>query len=304
MKACLSRRKMCLIPLLSAALLTGFCGATESTGNDDVVIGSRDELSIARRQWLNKELASTAYQAEAQELARLLGAGKLDDKEQQAVQSDLKREPDRAGGAFATLLNWSKCQDAKTRRGALRAIDLAGPSAKAVGVALGNSALAEPDKDTRKAAINTIRQRRDALALHTLLGHLAQASDTDGLGILDEKARDAALSALHDIGDRRAYEAILFYVTLELRTGYAVGRGVDTKYITNSGDVNAGGVGQTTVNLPIELPALELGSFQGMITVPAICKPLPALRRVTGEDFGKNLDKWRAWIAKQPDVKK
>jgi type II secretory pathway component GspD/PulD (secretin)/Flp pilus assembly protein TadD len=59
------------------------------------------------------------------------------------------------------------------------------------------------------------------------------------------------------------------YITLDVRPGTATQLTPPIiVYITNSGDVNSGAVGQTTVNLPIELPNLELRSISTTVTVP------------------------------------
>ncbi|HYF49479.1 MAG TPA: hypothetical protein VEJ63_08740, partial [Planctomycetota bacterium] len=59
------------------------------------------------------------------------------------------------------------------------------------------------------------------------------------------------------------------YITLDVRPGTAVElTPPQIVFITNSGDVNNGAVGQTSINLPIELPNLELRSISTTVTVP------------------------------------
>jgi Flp pilus assembly secretin CpaC/tetratricopeptide (TPR) repeat protein len=59
------------------------------------------------------------------------------------------------------------------------------------------------------------------------------------------------------------------YITLDVRPGTAIElTPPQIVFITNSGDVNNGAVGQGGINLPIELPNLELRSINTTVTVP------------------------------------
>ena len=57
-------------------------------------------------------------------------------------------------------------------------------------------------------------------------------------------------------------------------------------------DRNVSGSG---FNYPIEQPVLDLVSANGSIVVPAAS----SLKQATGKDFGKDIGKWRDWIAAQ-----
>ncbi|HYF50240.1 MAG TPA: hypothetical protein VEJ63_12595 [Planctomycetota bacterium] len=262
-----------------------------------------DSVSIGKRERLRSSLKADEYQKEAANIARELAAASGSDFKADLIE-EIRREPERSGAAFALLLDPRHAPDVKTRKGAALGIGLSNASTKTVGKALGNAALSETDSEVRQAVISTIQQRKDALALHQMMASLADSSDPEGLGFINEKKRENALNALRDVGDRRIYHALLYYVTLEIRAGTASLVALNNVFITNSGDVNNGAVGQTSINLPIDLPTLELNSVQGTIIVPAVCKPQDALRKVTGQDFGKNIDQWRAWIEKQPEIKK
>jgi hypothetical protein len=252
--------------------------------------------STTGRQWLADGIPASQFNKEIVALANLLSNEKLAEEDKQAASEGISRQSAKAGEAFGSLLDYSR-HPGNTRMGALRGIQMSNAPAKTVGKALGKSALAEPDAKVRAEAISLIKERKDGMALHTVMNALAAASDTDGLGIINEAQRNAAAQALRDIGSKRVFEILLYYVTLEIRTGFATPVATETKYLTNSGDVSNGG---GTINLPIELPTLEIGSFQGMITVPAISDPLGALRRATGQNFGKNLGQWKKWIDEQP----
>ena len=88
-----------------------------------------------------------------------------------------------------------------------------------------------------------------------------------------------------EIGDKRVFQAILWYAMLELRAGSASLVRVDTVSIKGQ-----------NINLPIDLPVLDLISAQGNIIIPA----QTSLKQATGQDFGHNFDKWKDWINKLP----
>ena len=90
------------------------------------------------------------------------------------------------------------------------------------------------------------------------------------------------------------------YVTLELRAQSASLDRLDTVRIRDAGRNVAADDRGGNINLPIDLPSLNLMSVETTLVVPA----LPSLKRVTGQDFGRDLARWKAWIAAQPDFKK
>jgi hypothetical protein len=210
----------------------------------------------------------------------------------------------RSGTAFAKLLDPKIGADPSVRKGAAIGIRISEAPSKIVSKALASAALIESNTEARKAVISTIQERKDTAAVNSLLTTLGESTDPDGLGYTNQKQRDAALDALHDIGDKRVYQALLYHVTSEVRFGLAQPVALDKIYITNSGDTTGGAVGRTAVNLPIDLPTIELTSVQTNITMPAISQPFLALKKVAGEDFGRNAKKWNNWIEKQPDFRK
>jgi len=143
----------------------------------------------------------------------------------------------------------------------------------------------EQDAETRAAVINLIKVRNDAVAAKTLVETWKSAFDDVGLLKVNEPVRKAAVNAIHDVGDKRVYQALLYYAILEVRAGAAELVRVDSVAITGQ-----------RINLPIDLPVLELRGVEGTIVVPAMA----SLKQATGQDFGRHFDKWNDWIAKQP----
>lgn len=253
------------------------------------------------KAWLQKNLSDDAFQAEAAEVARQLADDKLDALDRRVLTEAVERDRMRAAKAFANCLNFQKYTQAAVRLGALRGIEIATASQqdaknaalRAAGKALAGSMLAEPAPRVRAAAMQLVRDRKDdtvsAMAGASLVEFWRSAFDSDGL--VNEAQRDAALAALKDLGDKRTYHAILYYATIEIHAGAAAPVGIDTANIRGNAPV---------VNLPIDLPNNQLMSFDGTIVVPAVS----ALKHITGREFAKNLDKWRAWINTQPDFRK
>jgi hypothetical protein len=284
--------------------------AAESSASPDegaLVIGTRK--SAAGKVWLQKSLSDEAYQADAAEVARQLADDKLNTLDKSALVEAIGRDPMRATKAFSTCLNFQKWPHAPTRLGALKGIEIATGTQRDLknatlfnaGKAVANTMLAEPVKEVRSAAMDLVRNNKDGtvsgVAAGMLVSHWHNAFDQDG--IIDEPQRDAALGALKDLGDKRTYDALLYYATMEVHAASATSlTPPQVAFITNAGgDVNRGG---GNINLPIELPNNEIRSFDATLIVPAVS----AMRHITGQEFNKNLDKWRAWIKAQPDFRK
>ena len=253
------------------------------------------------KAWLQKSLADDAFQADAVEVARLLSEDKIDALDKRVLIEAIEHDRMRSAKAFANCLNYQKYTQAAVRLGALRGIEIATTSQqdprnaalRSAGKAVAGTMLAEPVPQVRSAAMQLVRDHKDdtvsAMAAGSLVEFWRSAFDSDGLN--NEAQRDAALAALKDLGDKRTYHAILYYATIEIHTGAAAPVGVDTATIRGNNPV---------VNLPIDLPSNQVMSFDGTIVVPAVS----ALKHITGQEFAKNLDKWRAWINQQPDFRK
>jgi hypothetical protein len=268
--------------------LSGMSAENSAADREQFVIRKRNATpETGARVWLESTLKDNAYNAQALEIAKLLAKEKPGYEDLPEIAQALRREPERAAKTFARFLDFEKF-DPATRIGSIRALEISESKSAAVGKALAGSAIAEPVAQIRTAAIELIRKRRDAAAANEILRFWRGSFDSD-IGF-DEPKRLAAVNAMRDIGDRRIFEAMLAYVTLEIRAGATTSAGVGTANITGPGPIN----------LPIDLPALDTMSVQGTIMVPAAS----SLKQATGQDFGKNVAKWRDWIAQQPDFKK
>ena len=171
------------------------------------------------------------------------------------------------------------------RRGTIAGLALINPDSKIVGKPLAVSAIYEPDADARSAAVELIKARKDPVAARAILDTWKSAFDDVGLGATNEGVRKAAVAAMRDVGDKRVFQALLYYAMLEMHSGSATPVRVDTVAIKGKG-----------INLPIDLPVVDLISAEGTIIVPA----MGSLRQATGQDFGRNFEKWKEWIGKLP----
>ncbi|MGD0091483.1 MAG: hypothetical protein ABSE73_16310 [Planctomycetota bacterium] len=280
--------KTALAVLFVGALAAQHLSAAESS-EQPVVIGPRRASTpsgASTREWFRSGISDAAYQEEAASAAVLLGGDKLSAEEKAVLGKALCRDREHSGRAFGACLDW-RHYDATTRLGAARAIGMAAPAPQTTARALANTVLAEPVPEVRKEALDLVRGRKDAAVTAELLRFWRAAYDSD-LGF-DEAKRAAAVAALRDVGDRRAYEALFYLVTLEVRAGVASGPAMSEVAIQGQG-----------VKLPIQLPGMDLKQFEGTVMVPA----LASLKGATGQDFGRDLAKWRDWLSKQPDFKR
>jgi len=285
------------LALLSLAILASrHTAAEEPAGNSEatVLIGPRRDgaaasspaIGVRVREWFREGLSDSAYQAEAAEAAALLGRDKLSYEEKTALSDAIRRDRERSGRAFGACLDWHQ-YDAVTRLGATRGIAMAAAASQTTRKPLANVLLAEQAPQVRQAALELVRERKDSAVTAEVLRYWREAYD-DTLGF-DEAKRAAAVAAMRDLGDRKAYQALYYLVTLEMYAGAATAPAIT--------EVNIQGPG---INLPIQLPGIDLISFRGTVIVPAFA----SLKGVTRQDFGHDLAKWREWINKQPDFSK
>ena len=282
------------IPVLIVAFSCGgaWCASAGSSATDEGEIGLSSDAKKAAHEWLKKDLSPAAFNEDAAQAALKLSQEKLDARELESITDAIKRDPVRAAFAFAECLNLKNCADPRVRLGAVKGIGYANIKPSLVSKALAAVVIAESDQPTRTAAAELLKARKDPVANKVLVDYYLDAFDTDGVLLKADHER-AAIAALRDVGGRQIYEALMAYVTMEVNAGAASEAAPpQTVYITNSGNINTGG---GSINLPIELPNLELKGYHGTLVVPA----LGALKQVTGQNFGRNIDRWQNWIAKQ-----
>ncbi|HEY3321477.1 MAG TPA: hypothetical protein VGP72_13480 [Planctomycetota bacterium] len=273
-------------PFLSALTLFLSLAAVAAQPTDTLVIATRQTAPWL--ETLRTGAPAKDFQTAIEAAAARLGAIASEDssKEESAIAEALRSDRQRSGKALGALLDWNRHEPA-LRRGALKALALTQPDPSVTAKALANSALAEPVPEIRSAAINLIRDRKDAAVAAELVKYWRNAYDeTTGF---DESKRTAAVAAMRDIGDRRCVQALLAYVSLEVYAASAGSPVMSNVNITGNG-----------INLPIELPGLDIQSVQGTIVVPAAT----SLKALSGQDFGRNINKWRDWLGKQPEFSK
>ena len=277
--------------VLSALCCTAIFLA-QSAEDESLVIGIRQNAiapksaaSAPKKEWFKSNLTDSALHTESLAAARILAGAKEGASDLDYIKEGVLREKERCVKEFLWMLNWKNCSDPVYRRGAIAGLELCNPEPKDAGKALAISAIFEPDADTRKASIELIKARKDPMAARTLLTTWKSAFDEHGAVADNESTRKAAVDAMREIGDKRVFEVLRYYAMLELRAGSASLARVDTVSIKGQG-----------INLPIDLPVLDLISVEGNIIVPG----LTSLKQATGQDFGRHFDKWKDWIDKLP----
>ncbi|HYG73758.1 MAG TPA: hypothetical protein VEK08_01895 [Planctomycetota bacterium] len=243
------------------------------------------ELTIAPR----RDSVKVTTVRDAEEIALRLGTqtAPLSDSAASELASELQREREKTSALISELLDPAKFSNPATRLGAVRALQLAAPAAPLIGKRLGASAIAETNPDVRKAVIELIRSRKDAAASAEVLRYWRESYDSE-VGF-NEASRAAAVAAMRDIGDKRLFQVLLHHAIIEIRTGVASAPSVDNVAIRGQ-----------QINLPIDLPGMQLMSFEGTLAIPA----LGSLREATGQNFGREIPKWREWLNAQPAFQK
>ncbi len=245
---------------------------------------SKTTLS-AKKSWFKPGISESAFHTDALAVARLLTSSTNSPYDIDEAKEAVAREKEHCAKEFVWMLNWANCPDAMTRRGAIAGLGLCAPDGKTVGKPLAISAIYEPDETARKASQALVKARKDMESARTLVETWKSAYDEHGVLAPNETIRKAAVDAMHEVADKRVFQAILWYAMLEVRAGSAQAVRVDQVAIKGQG-----------INLPIDLPVLDLRSAEGTIIVPVMA----SLKQATGQDFGHNFDKWKDWIGKLP----
>lgn len=271
---------------IACAALSVSCAASESD-NEGLEIGARrgtassTKATPPKREWLKAGLSDSAYQAELYNAVKMLANEKLESSERFALQESIVREKERAVKGCLWLMDWKNCADPAGRIGAVAALGACAAEPKVAGKPLAVSAIFDPDEKVRKAAAAQIKARKDTVAEKSLIETWKSSFDEQGVLDANEARRKASVAAMREVGEKNVYQALLWYAQLELRAQTAAPVRIDTVNITGQG-----------INLPIELPVIDIISTEGTIVVPA----LASLKAATGQDFGRNIQKWNEWI--------
>jgi hypothetical protein len=243
---------------------------------------AKTETAIApKRIWFKSGASDAAFHTEAVAAAHALGLATEASYQLDELKSAVLSEKERCTPKFVWMLNWKNCEDPVTRRGAIAGLVLCNPDTAVAGKPLAVSAIFEPDAAARKASIELIKSRKDTEAAKTLVTTWKSSFDEGGVLADNESQRKATVAAMREVGDKRVYEALFYYAMLEIRGGSADLVRIDTVSIKGQ-----------NINLPIDLPVLELRGVEGTIIVPALI----SLKQATGQDFGRNIGRWRQWL--------
>jgi predicted xylose isomerase-like sugar epimerase len=153
----------------------------------------------------------------------------------------------------------------------------------------------QPAPSVRLGALKGIEAARPIGAQASYVLGAAAGNDPDA-AVRDDVLHANALGALRELGDPRVCQALLQYVTAEIRATNVSAASMDTRqidtYSANSGaNVNV----LVPLALPIQMPSLTMQQIKTTVRVPAVS----ALRDLSGQDFGEDWDKWDQWARKQ-----
>ncbi|MCY3021857.1 MAG: hypothetical protein NTW87_22840 [Planctomycetota bacterium] len=236
------------------------------------------------------------YFAQVAQLCQVLSpAGNAAEGEKKMAMAALQRDRAKAGEMVLACLNARNVPEQAVRLGALKAVETLNARDAKTSFALGAAAAADPYPDVRQAATALVKARNDELGMRTMIGHLLASYDETGRP-RDKVLHDNAIAALQELGDKRVYQALVYYVTLELRLTNISEGSLTTRQI-NTYSVNSGANANVVVPLalPIQFPELNMQRVKTTVCVPAIS----ALQDLSGQDFGPDADKWGKWLEKQ-----
>ena len=190
--------------------------------------------------------------------------------------------------------------EACLRKAALSALDLAKYTGADVSHGIFASSVSDPDASVRKAAIQSIKLRRDGPAINKLVDYFIATYDEAGNVKLGD-AHDNAIEGLRTLAadDKGVYEVMrnkAYYATLETRVTNTELVRFQTRQI-DSYTVNAGAQVNIILQLsfPIQFPELAITRVRTTVKCPCVS----ALEDVAGQNFGPDIDKWDKWIRKQ-----
>ncbi len=117
------------------------------------------------------------------------------------------------------------------------------------------------------------------------------------------RRRVLALGHLGAMGERASVPGlvrVLEHVNAEIRATLATAGGI------RQVPVNLGTIGGAGVNVPIELPEMNLIEIQTSVSVPVLRAvegaAIDALKRITHQNLGNKPADWKGWWKKQPDA--
>jgi chromosome segregation and condensation protein ScpB len=255
-----------------------------ANSGDEITIGRNPKMSPAWQERI------TFYNG-ALDVCKKFADGADSKARNDALKEFLAKDPRRATEGLLGCMVPCTTPEAKMRLAALKVVEASQLAHPMVSAYLAGSAIRDPEKDVRKAAISTIKARKDDQAIGRIINTLLATYSESG-AILDAAANGNAVAALTDLDDRRVYSALNYYVTLEVRATMVdlanfTTRQIDS-YTVNSGTVTV----IVPLSFPIQFPELKITRVRTTVKCPASL----ALEAITGQAFGMDAERWAKWI--------
>ncbi len=216
-------------------------------------------------------------------------------KAEKALKALLVENKTRTIEGLLSCLDSRTTSEVNTRIGALKAIEASQYTHPTVSQYLAASAIGDPERQVRAAAISTIKARKDDPAIGGMIQYLMSSFDDKGK-VLNEEVKAGAVEALQTLNDKRVYQALQYYVTMELRVtntelaNFAT-RQIDSFSVNNGANVSV----LVPLSFPIQFPELKITRVRTTVKCPAAS----GLEALTGMNFGEDLDKWQKFFAKK-----
>ncbi|HYG78059.1 MAG TPA: hypothetical protein VEK08_23840 [Planctomycetota bacterium] len=314
----MSYKLFCSLALAGGVSLSAGAAGTEAgTGaNPQPVVAQNEaekaeqELSIGMNPRVSPEFQQRiAFFNRAREIAAQFGAQpsketasatkadeeKLAKERMQALKSLLAENRNRAIEGLLTCLDSKSVEDPQTRKGAIAALEACDYKHATVSAYRAASAVGDPEQSVRNAALTSIKASKDDAAIGGMIHYLMASFDDNGK-VLNAQIRDQAAAALRDLGDKRVYQALAYYVTMEIRAtntelnNFAT-RQIDSFSVNNGANVNV----IVPASFPIQFPELKITRVRTTVKCPAAS----SLEAITGQNFGEDVERWEKWISKQ-----
>ncbi|MCK6473227.1 MAG: hypothetical protein L6R28_15900 [Planctomycetes bacterium] len=248
-------------------------------------------LALVAQPASAEESAAPAAPAEAApaKAGEELAIAPAADKKEAPAASEAKesREPDPSfmKELPALLKTIDESQDASAKAEAIKKIGAAKfeKVPEDVSKRLFAAALLDEDENVRKEAALAAKALNDVATKRFVFKAALMPK-------VKAPIRARAADALRRFDDPMVIEALIWHVTYTLRVGTATEvTPPKTIFITDGGDIN-NPLG--LINLPIELPNIELRSVSTSVIVPATT----ALSSITRRNFGANPAAWQKWF--------
>jgi hypothetical protein len=255
-----------------------------------------DELGFAiiapRYEIVGKPGGKPSSSSDLLAKAKILMSGeRAGDEQRKAALQALSAEAIRAREVFLSSLDPSQAPAAETRLAALTGIEALNPVSTDVSNALVTTTIDDPEKEVRARAVAVIKARHDGFAIGTLT-NVFLASFADDGQIKNQLVEHAAGDALRAIDDKRVYQALLYYATLEIRTQNTklnafVTRQIDSFTVLQGAQANV----LVRLSFPIQFPELQITSVKTTVKAPAA-----AMSALSGMNFGNDVEAWAKWV--------